>query len=454
MKNFDITIIGAGLSGPLMACYLSDKGLSVDLYESRVDMRKNIDKSGRSINLALSARGIKALKDIGLFNSIRKNLIPMKGRMIHSIDGEKSLQLYGKNQNEVIYSISRSFLNISLLDHVEDKKNIAISFDHKLSDVDFEQKTIFFGKKKINFNKIIGADGFNSILRNCILKETDLKFRSEQLGHGYKELTIPVSESGDYLMEPDSLHIWPRGKFMLIALPNTDKTFTCTLFAPLKGGNSFEKINTSNEILNFFKTQFPDTIALIPNLVDDFISNPVGKLSSIYCEKWNYKDLAIIMGDAAHAIVPFFGQGMNASFQDCTVINNLIDENSLDLGSAFKAFGIEHVPNGHAIANMALENYIEMRDSVSNPEYKKYRELELFLENKFPNRFIPRYSMVSFNEIPYSEVYRRGEIQSEIIKDFLSGKISKSVRDKEILNKLSPILNEKNKVKDDIKSIL
>ena len=443
MKIFDITIIGAGLSGPLMASYLSEKGFSVDLYESRADMRKNIDKSGRSINLALSARGIKALKDIDLFNSIKKNLIPMKGRMIHSLDGEKSLQLYGKNPNEVIYSISRSFLNISLLNHVEDKKNIAMSFDHKLTDVDFEKKIINFGKKKINFNRIIGADGFNSMLRNCILKETDLKFRSEQLGHGYKELTIPVSESGNYLMEPDSLHIWPRGKFMLIALPNTDKTFTCTLFAPLKGSNSFEKINTSKEISNFFKTEFPDTIALMPNLIKDFISNPVGKLSSIYCEKWNYKDLAIIMGDAAHAIVPFFGQGMNASFQDCTVINNLIDENSPDLSSAFKAFGTDHVPNGHAIADMALENYVEMRDSVNNLEYKKYRELELFLENKFPNRFIPRYSMVSFNEIPYSEVYRRGKIQSGIIKDFLSGKISKTIRDEEILNKLNPLLNEK-----------
>ena len=443
MKNFDITIIGAGLSGPLMASYLSEKGYSVDLYESRVDMRKNIDKSGRSINLALSARGIKALKDINLFNSIKKNLIPMKGRMIHSLDGKRSLQLYGKNQNEVIYSISRSFLNISLLNHVEDKKNITMSFDHKLTDVDFEKKKINFGKKKINFNRIIGADGFNSMLRNCILKKTDLKFRSEQLGHGYKELTIPVSESGNYLMEPDSLHIWPRGKFMLIALPNTDKTFTCTLFAPLKGSNSFEKINTSKEISNFFKTEFPDTVALMPNLIKDFISNPVGKLSSIYCEKWNYKDLAIIMGDAAHAIVPFFGQGMNASFQDCTVINNLIDENSSDLSSAFKAFGTEHVPNGHAIADMALENYVEMRDSVNNIEYKKYRELELFLENKFPNRFIPRYSMVSFNEIPYSEVYRRGEIQSGIIKDFLSGKISKTIRDEEILNKLNPLLNEK-----------
>lgn len=444
MKNFDITIIGAGLSGPLMATYLSKKGLNVDLYESRVDMRKNLDQSGRSINLALSARGIKALKDIGLFDTIRKNLIPMKGRMIHSMDGEKSLQLYGKNQKEVIYSISRSFLNISLLNHVENKKNITMSFDHKLSDVDFEQKTIFFGKKKVNFNRIIGADGFNSMLRNCILKQTDLKFRSDQLGHGYKELTIPVSESGNYLMEPDSLHIWPRGKFMLIALPNTDKTFTCTLFAPLKGSNSFEKINTSKEILNFFKTEFPDTIALIPNLVKDFISNPVGKLSSIYCEKWNYKDLAIIMGDAAHAIVPFFGQGMNASFQDCTVINDLIDENSLDLGSAFKVFGTEHVPNGYAIADMALENYIEMRDSVNNSEYKKHRELELFLEDKFPERFIPRYSMVSFNEIPYSEVYRRGEIQSGIIKDFISGKISESIRDKEIINKLSPIRKNNN----------
>ena len=438
MKNSDITIIGAGLSGPLMASYLSKQGYTVDLFERRPDMRENLDKSGRSINLALSQRGIRALKDIGLFDSIKKNLIAMKGRMIHNLDGALSLQPYGTSKKEVIYSISRSFLNIALLNHVDLKSNISILFDHQLSKVNFEKKQLSFGSKKVDYKKLIGADGFNSQLRKCIMEKTELGFVSKQLGHGYKELTVPKTTSGDYLMNPNVLHIWPRGNFMLIALPNTDKTFTCTLFAPLIGENSFLKINTKEDIITFFRNEFPDIIDLIPNLTEEFILNPVGKLSSIYCNKWNYKDVAIIMGDAAHAIVPFFGQGMNASFQDCTVLNDLISLHKKKLGKVFKDFGRNHVINGHAIANMALENYIEMRDLVNDENYKNYRKMELFLEKKFPGRFIPRYSMVSFNEISYSEVYKRGEIQSKIIKDFISGKISKIERDKMILDQLKP----------------
>ena len=438
MKNSDVTIIGAGLSGPLMARYLSKQGYMVDLFERRPDMRKNLDKSGRSINLALSQRGIRALKDIGLFNLIKEKLIALKGRMIHDINGKLSLQPYGTSKREVIYSISRSFLNIALLNHVDLDSNISISFDHQLSKVDFRTKQIRFGTKRVDFKKLIGADGFNSQLRKCIMEETELGFVNKQLGHGYKELTIPKTTSGDYLMDPSVLHIWPRGNFMLIALPNTNKTFTCTLFAPLVGENSFKKIHTREDIITFFRNKFPDIIDLIPNLVEDYTLNPVGKLSSIYCNKWNYKDIAIIMGDAAHAIVPFFGQGMNASFQDCTVLNDLINLHKKNLGNVFKDFGRNHVVNGHAIANMALENYIEMRDLVNDENYKRYREMELNLEKKFPDRFIPRYSMVSFNEISYSEVYKRGEIQSKIIKDFISGKISKIERDEMILDQLKP----------------
>jgi len=438
MKNSDVSIIGAGLSGPLIASYLSKQGYLVDLFERRPDMRENLDKSGRSINLALSQRGIRALKDIGIFNLIKKNLIALEGRMIHDINGQLSLQPYGKSKKEVIYSISRSFLNISLLNHIDLEPNISISFDHQLSKVNFEKKQLWFGSKIVDFEKLIGADGFNSQLRKCIIQETKLGFVRKELGHGYKELTIPKTSSGEFLIDPNALHIWPRGNFMLIALPNTDKTFTCTLFAPLKGDISFQKIKTEEDIMTFFRSEFPDTIELIPNLIKDFTLNPVGKLASIYCNKWNYKDIAILMGDAAHAIVPFFGQGMNASFQDCTVLNDLISIHKKDLGKVFKNFGRDHVSNGHAIANMALENYIEMRDLVNDEDYKNYRKMELNLEKKFPDRFIPRYSMVSFNEISYSEVYKRGEIQSKIIKDFISGKISKLERDKMILDQLKP----------------
>ena len=437
MNKFDITLVGAGLSGPLLASYLSKRGYKVDLYERRSDMRKTPQGAGRSINLALSARGIKALTDIGIFEKIQKNLIPMKGRMLHDKNSNTHLQLYGQNKDEVIYSVSRSFLNISLLDHVERQKDIQLSFNHELTDADFENKKINFGDKAISFNRLIGSDGFTSQLRNLMLKKEDLKFRKKPLGHGYKELTIPPSLNGKYKMDPNALHIWPRGNFMLIALPNMDKSFTCTLFAPMKGVGSFEKIKSSDDILFFFETEFPDTIQLIPSLVDEFKNNPVGKLASIYCERWNYKDIALIMGDAAHAIVPFFGQGMNASFQDCTVIDSLIDKNSGDLGAMFNDFGTNHVENGHAIANMALENYIEMRDSVNNLDYKKHREVELLLERRFPNRFIPRYSMVSFHEIPYAEVYRRGEIQLDLISKFVSGEISEVKLNEEIIKNLS-----------------
>jgi len=439
MNKPDVTLIGAGLSGPLMASYLSSNGFSVDLYERRSDMRENKQESGRSINLALSERGIRALKDIGLFHQIKSHLIMMKGRMIHDKDSSRHLQLYGQKENEVLYSVSRATLNIALLEHAEKQPNVSISFNHQLNNVDFKNQVISIGEKNIPFNRLIGTDGFNSQLRRCMMKETNIQFQNKPLGHGYKELTIPPSSSGTYLMEPNALHIWPRGNFMLIALPNMDKSFTCTLFAPLKGDESFEEFQSENEIINLFKRDFPDTLKLIPSLVEEFKNNPVGKLATIYCEKWNYKDLAIIMGDAAHAIVPFFGQGMNASFQDCTVISSLINKNSGDLGSAFRAFSSEHVSNGHAIANMALENYIEMRDSVNDKNYKTYRATELLLEKKFPNRFIPRYSMVSFNEIPYSEVYRRGEIQTDLINAFISGKLSESKLNNEIINKLDPL---------------
>ena len=437
MQN--ITIIGAGLSGPVMASYLSNLGFEIDLFESRQDMRVIPQSAGRSINLALSARGINALKDIGVFEKIKPSLLPMEGRMIHDKEGNKSLQVYGQAKHEVIYSVSRSKLNMILMDHSENTGKVNIHFNHAVKGLDLEERKISFIEKKFSFGRLLGADGASSIVRKAINKKDPINFIKKNLDHGYKELTIPASNNEEFMMEQKALHIWPRGQFMLIALPNMDKSFTCTLFLPMVGELSFGSIKTKNQVLEFFEEYFPDTIDLIPLLCEEYENNPTGKLATVYCDRWHYSDIASIFGDAAHAIVPFFGQGMNASFQDCTLMNSLLERYQDDWGKVFSEYSRIQAPNGHAIANMALENYIEMRDSVNDPKYRKRRELELKLEHKFWDRFVPRYSMVSFHQLPYSEVYRRGKIQLDLMDSFIKGNMTKNQLHNEIKRKLTPI---------------
>lgn len=439
MNKEKITLIGAGLAGPLMATYLANRGYSVDIFERRSDMRKSELSAGRSINLALSARGIHALKDVGIYDKIELIAIPMKGRMIHDLDGTTQLQPYGQGENEVIYSVSRAQLNMDLMTLAENTGLVDIHFEHKLDFADLDNNELTFGDKRVFFDKVLGCDGSSSALRKAIHKKPNAEYVKKPLGHGYKELTIPPSDSGDFRIEKFALHIWPRGEFMLIALPNMDGSFTCTLFFPMTGPTSFETVKNENEIMSLFQNHFPDAFELMPTLCEDFQNNPTGNLATVYCNPWHYKDKAVLLGDAAHAVVPFFGQGMNASFQDCSVLNNLIGKYSGDWDKIFENFSIFHVKNGHAIAEMAIENYIEMRDSVNDPNYKKRRQLEFDLEQKFPDRFIPRYSMVSFHQIPYSEVYNRGEIQLELMNKFLTGEITESNLHTTILNKLHPI---------------
>ena len=440
MINNQITLIGAGLAGPLMASFLAKQGFPVEIYERRSDMRKVKMASGRSINLALSARGIEALKEVGVFNNIKPFIIPMSGRMIHDKSGLTNFQSYGQKKNEVIYSISRSMLNMELMSLAENMEGVSISFNHKLSNVNLDKNELEFGKKKVSFNKVFGCDGAGSILRDSIVNKTKANFIQKPLGHGYKELNIPPSKLNKYQINSDALHIWPRGQFMMIALPNLDKSFTVTLFMPLKGTISFDTIKTTKHIKSFFSKYFMDAIELMPNLIEDFKNNPVGSLTTSYCDQWHYGDNAVIFGDAAHAIVPFFGQGMNASFQDCVVLNRLINKYEGNWSKIFNTFSSQHVKNGHAIANMALENYVEMRDSVNDPLYLKTRELELSLEKKFPNKFIPRYSMVSFHQLSYDKVYKRGKFQFKLMSDFLSKKITQRELYKKIESHLDPIV--------------
>ena len=440
MKKEKIILIGSGLAGPLMANYLAKQDYNITIYERRPDMRKVSQSGGRSINLALSSRGIHSLKEIGIFQNIQPFLIPMQGRMIHDLNGSIHLQPYGQKKHEIIFSVSRSKLNKELMSLAENTGKISIKFEQELKQVDLINNTLTFNDLDIPFDTVIGCDGSSSVLRKAIVNRLDSNYLNKPLNHGYKELTIPPLKSNHYSMEPNALHIWPRGNFMMIALPNIDKTFTCTLFLPMKGPVSFSTLNTDKDITELFKSFFPDVIKLIPKLTEDFHNNPIGDLSTVYCEPWNYKGKACLIGDAAHAIVPFFGQGMNASFQDCSILNRLINTLNGDWEKIFDEFSNTHLKNGHAIADMAIENYIEMRDLVNDPIYLDRRNLEFELEKEFPDRFIPRYSMVSFHKIPYSEVYMRGRIQLDLMNKFQKGLISKSTLYQSIINQLEALI--------------
>ena len=442
MNKEKFTLIGAGLAGPLLATYLAKQGYSVEIFERRPDMRKESISAGRSINLALSIRGNHALKEVGLYDKIKPNTIPMKGRMIHDLNGNTHLQPYGQKENEVIFSVSRAQLNMDLMTLAEETGKVTIRFNHQLLSADLEQNKLLFQLSnsleeiELPFNRVIGCDGSASILRKSIVEKADIQYVKKPLGHGYKELTIPPLKSGKFRIEPNALHIWPRGNHMLIALPNNDCSFTCTLFFPMTGATSFETVKTEKDILDLFQSQFHDAIKLIPNLVEDFQKNSTGDLASVYCKPWHLGDKALLIGDAAHAVVPFFGQGMNASFQDCSTLAKLMGQNKNDWKTIFNTFSSVQVENGHAIADMAIENYLEMRDHVNDTEYKKRRNVELKLERMFPGQFIPRYSMVSFHQIPYAEVYQRGGKQFKIIGDVLKADPSGQSIDKDMVEKM------------------
>jgi len=420
-----ITQIGAGLAGPLLATNLARLGYHVDIYERRPDMRIESNSAGRSINLALSARGINALKEVRIYDQIKPLTIPMKGRMIHDMNGSTHLQPYGQRKAEVIRSISREQLNKQLMTLAESTGKVKIHFNKKCTNVDLDKESVTFKDTqsdettRIQAELIIGVDGSASAVRGAMVVSDKINFTYEPLEHGYKELTMPPDSIGNFQMEPKALHVWPRGQFMLIALPNLNKTFTCTLFFPLEGPLSFETVIASDDVIKLFEDQFPDALGMMPGVVEEFLSNPVGKLGTVFCDPWHVGSQALLMGDAAHAVVPFFGQGMNASFQDCSLLRKLINKHSGDWAVILSEFSRIHVKNGHSIAKMAIENYLEMRDHVNDPIYKKRRKLELKMERMFPDEFIPRYSMVSFHQTPYSEVYKRGEKQHKIIEAML-----------------------------------
>jgi kynurenine 3-monooxygenase len=418
-----ITLIGAGLAGSLLAIYLAKRGIAVEVYERRPDMRKVKISAGRSINLALSTRGIHALKEVGLSDEVMKFAIPMKGRMIHSTEGELQFIPYGKDDSEVIYSVPRGRLNMILMNAAEKHRGVRIHFNEKCTGFNFKSGELCLVKQDsgesyvISSNTVIGADGSASAIRMSMSNVGRFNFSQQPLEHGYKELTIPPTPDGEFQLEKNALHIWPRHTFMLIALPNWDGSFTCTLFNPFEGEFGFEELNTEGKVLNFFEKQFPDAVPLIPTLLEDFFSNPTGSLVTIKCYPWHVNGQALLLGDAAHAIVPFFGQGMNCAFEDCTYLNDCIGKHSKDWEEIFREFEKLRKANTDAIADMALENYIEMRDHVIDAKFLLRKQIEFELEKRYPKVFIPRYSMVSFHRIPYSIARSRGKIQEKILAE-------------------------------------
>jgi len=411
----EITLVGAGLAGSLLAIFLARRGHRVTLLERRPDPRKVPESisAGRSINLALANRGIAALEEVGVMESLRPELIPMAGRMLHDEEGRLRLIPYGNKPHEVIYSVSRAGLNTLLLDAAEATGRVSIRFDETVGGVDFANRRVL--PQATPYEVLIGTDGSASAVRTAILERTAGRLDEEPLGHGYKELSIPPAAGGGFRMEKNALHIWPRGEYMLIALPNTDGSFTATLFLPNHGEESFDVLTTPQAVETLFERRFADAIPLIPDLTESFFGNPTGHLETIRCEPWSFEDHALVLGDAAHAIVPFHGQGMNAAFEDCSAFDRCLRDPNRPWTEIFAEFETRRRPDTDAIADMALENYVEMRSTVREPKFQLKKDLSFRLEERHPGRFIPRYSMVMFHTIPYAEAKRRGAIQEEIL---------------------------------------
>ena len=429
-KQQDILIIGAGLCGSLLALRLAQRGYNVTVYESRPDLRVTDISAGRSINLALSDRGFKALRLAGVEDKAREICIPMIGRLIHDKEGNTFASNYSGRDGEYINSISRGDLNGMLLTEADRFDNLTIHFNTECTGVDLDTNTASFKNHITNedFNTtadvIFGTDGAGSELRKSYYLERKFLFSYSQnfLTHGYKELEIPASSDGGHQISKDYLHIWPRGEYMLIALANLDGSFTVTLFLGHEEGEyNFKNLSTEEKIKDFFSKQFPDALALIPDIATEFANNPTGALGTVKCLPWHYKGQTLILGDAAHAVVPFYGQGMNASFEDVAVLDSIIDEYEGDWETIFKTYQNARKADADAIGDLAEENYYEMRDHVANPIFKEKRKIEMALEKQYPEDYFSKYSMVTFNEdIGYHEAMTKGRAQDKAILNMIA----------------------------------
>lgn len=446
-KAKDITIIGAGLVGSLLSIYLSKRGYKVSIYERRPDMRKEKLSAGRSINLALSDRGLLALEKVGLAEEVKELAIPMTGRYIHNKDGTTGFQPYGK-EGQYINSVSRAGLNMKLMDMAEEQ-GIKILFNQKCTAIDWEKNEIAFENTHDSrfktrdsqltthkFELLFGADGaFSTVRLQHQLQHNKFEYHQYYINCGYKELTIPPTASGDFAMKINALHIWPRKEYMLIALPNQDKTFTCTLFFPFearpddprpndsvgRGETSFLKLNKEEKIKTFFENTFPDAAALMPDYATEFLNNPTSSLVTIKCYPWAREDKFALIGDAAHAIVPFFGQGMNCGFEDCRILDELIDEYDDDWKMILQEFQKSRKPDADAIADLAIGNFTEMRERTADPKFLLQKKIEAWLHEKYPDKWIPAYSQVTFNpHIHFADAFRNAMRQEAIMRQVMT----------------------------------
>jgi kynurenine 3-monooxygenase len=433
-----IAVVGSGLVGTLLAIYLKKLGHTVHVYDRSPDIR-NIEFSGRSINLVMSNRGWKTLKDIGLDDEIRSIGIPVDKRGIHLQDGSFITQNYGK-EGEAIFSLSRGILNRKMIDLAE-ASGVEFFFNQKILDVTLSDATLHIGETErgewteVKFDKVFGADGAFSRIRHRMQRQSMFDYSQEFMKIGYKELHIPANPDGTHKIDKNSLHIWPRGEFMLMALSNLDGSFTCTLFMPFEGENSFEQIKDEKSLVDFFATYFPDTAAVIPDLVEDFFKNPTSYLVKMKCYPWTYKDKLALIGDAAHAIVPFYGQGMNAGFEDITILNNLIGQYGDDWQRIFTEYEKSRKPNADAIAELAEQNFIEMSAKTADENFLLQKKIEKWFSDKHPDKWMPLYSRVTFSLQPYAEALAIGEYQNQIMQKVLKLENIAEIWNSEIVEK-------------------
>jgi len=441
-----ITILGAGLVGSLLGILLRKRGHEVTIYEGRPDARAMQTGGGRSINLTISARGWKALELAGLRAEIEAIAIPMYGRYMHQADGNRAFQPYSKN-NDAISSVSRSELNKRLMTLAEES-GVKIYFEHRCTNVDVPANIACFelpdkSEKMVQADILFGADGAFSALRESYSRMSGVYCDKSNLEYGYKELSILPGNNNEWLLEKNALHIWPRGSHMLIAMPNTNGTFTCTLFMPFEGAISFEQLKTEADVTAFFDEQFTDAKAMMPGLVKDFFTNPASTLVTTHISKWYYKGQSALIGDAAHAIVPFYGQGMNAGFEDCTVLSELMDKYGDDWESIFTEYEQQRKPNGDAVSELAMHNFAEIRDKVADPAFLERKKIEKELNRRFPNQFVPVYEMVSFTHAPYDKAMRSVQEQDKLLQTIMQeGDFFKNIKDGSFVKMLGKLINQ------------
>jgi kynurenine 3-monooxygenase len=413
-----VTIVGGGLAGALTAITLGRAGHRVEIYERRGDPRRGDSGEGRSINLAIAARGIHALSRAGLAEEILSRAVPMRGRMLHGPDGKIRFQAYGIQDQEVIHSVSRAYLNRALLEAAERTENVRVHYERRCLDLDPETAVVRFasgsgdGLEEVASDFVVGADGAFSAVRTRLVRREGFDYEQSYLPYGYKELTFPSDPGGRHPMEPEALHIWPRGGQMLIALPNPDGSFTGTCFFPMEGPGSFAALRTPAEVTRYFREVYPDAAAAMPGLAEEFFRNPTGSLVTIRCAPWHHGSRVVLVGDACHAVVPFYGEGANASFEDCEVLESAMIAHGGERERAFAVYFALRKPHTDALADLSLANFVEMRDHTASPAFLAGKRLERALYRLFPSRYIPLYSMVKFCRIPYADAVARARRQN------------------------------------------